>query len=291
MALLIDEVRSGTAPGRLSDDLAAAVVIKADNVAEYYYMGTDQEEWDGESFPNVAPPFPLAWFEWRNPGSSNSNGVIKPLPGGGARMGVVIKSRLVDGTIEMQTPPRWLCVAYIYYQQHGATIPLGGIEWGVNEHGGLSLFPTPEGPRYAVVPNPQLMGVDVFKEHMKHAGGMLHVPFLAMSFMHCKNVKVLEGPAIPQALQRARERKDKLPLRRYHTLMIEPVRKVVREANGGSHDGLSPKALHIARGHFKDFREHGLFGRHKGTYWWGMQLRGNAGAGEVVKDYQVGGWK
>ena len=49
------------------------------------------------------------------------------------------------------------------------------------------------------------------------------------------------------------------------------------------------KALHICRGHFKDFRksENGLFGKHKDLYWWESQVRGNAKEGVVFSDYEV----
>src|SRR5215471_5397777 len=43
-------------------------VLKIDNVAEYYYVGTDQEQWNLEKhFPNLAPVFPVAWFEHKIP--------------------------------------------------------------------------------------------------------------------------------------------------------------------------------------------------------------------------------
>jgi hypothetical protein len=39
-------------------------IIRIDNVADYYFTGTDQEQWDiVRDFPNLAPPFEMAWFE------------------------------------------------------------------------------------------------------------------------------------------------------------------------------------------------------------------------------------
>jgi hypothetical protein len=55
-------------PGEIKDMLRAATVIVADNVAEYYHGGTDQELGDVRlHFPNLAPPFPAAWIECRAP--------------------------------------------------------------------------------------------------------------------------------------------------------------------------------------------------------------------------------
>ena len=54
-----------------------ATRIKADNVAEYLFVGTPQEEWDLiEDFPKPVPPFPVTWIEWAWPRFSNSNGVM-----------------------------------------------------------------------------------------------------------------------------------------------------------------------------------------------------------------------
>jgi len=47
-------------------------------------------------------------------------------------------------------------------------------------------------------------------------------------------------------------------------------------------------ALHICRGHFKNFSNgRGLFGKFKGRYWWGAQARGTDRAAQVHADYRV----
>jgi hypothetical protein len=110
--------------------------------------------------------------------------------------------------------------------------------------------------------------------------------WLATSFMHCKNVRVEKSPAIPEKLRRARERNGKFPLFRHHTVVIDPSRPTAGSVANGEGEG-SAQALHICRGHFKDFRERGLFGRKKGVYWWPMHARGSAANGSVGKDYEV----
>ena len=65
------------------------------------------------------------------------------------------------------------------------------------------------------------------------------------------------------------------------------MKKVLREEGKSEETGLK-HALHICRGHFKDYRDgKGLFGRYKDIYWWESQVRGNGEHGVVLKDYNV----
>jgi hypothetical protein len=109
---------------------------------------------------------------------------------------------------------------------------------------------------------------------------------LTISFMHCKNVDVIDIEPPPQ-LSKKHLRKHGVPLTRYRVLDIDPMRRVL--AREGTADALGLRqALHICRGHFKTFTEASpLFGKYTGTYWWAEQLRGDAGSGVVLKDYRV----
>jgi hypothetical protein len=60
-------MQSKTVPSEQKSKLDGATVIVADNVASYYYEGTDKEHWDLSDFPNVAPPFPRFWLECKAP--------------------------------------------------------------------------------------------------------------------------------------------------------------------------------------------------------------------------------
>ena len=56
--------------------------VKAQNVSDYYMMGTNQENfnvWD--DFPNIVPPWKSSWAEWKTATHSNNNGKRVPLPG------------------------------------------------------------------------------------------------------------------------------------------------------------------------------------------------------------------
>lgn len=65
------------------------------------------------------------------------------------------------------------------------------------------------------------------------------------------------------------------------------MKKVLASEGGAESTGIK-RALHIARGHFSDYREgRGLFGKHHGIYWWDPQLRGSVSEGYAPKDYII----
>ena len=76
----------------------------------------------------------------------------------------------------------------------------------------------------------------------------------------------------------------------YKTLEIDPMRKVLEAEGNAQRTGLK-LALHICRGHFKHFDQHGLFGKYTGTYWWADHVRGSRERGEVVKQYWINATK
>jgi hypothetical protein len=108
---------------------------------------------------------------------------------------------------------------------------------------------------------------------------------LALSFLHCKNVTLATNTP-PAKLSRAHQKRRGRPLMTFKTLEIEPMKRVLKHEGRSETTGLK-KALHICRGHFKDYSKHGLFGKYKGLYWWDSHVRGNAAQGTIVKDYAV----
>lgn len=109
--------------------------------------------------------------------------------------------------------------------------------------------------------------------------------FFSFAFMHCKNVSLVP-PKISRQVRRQAERSGK-PQLDYRILNIEPMKSVLKKEGNLDEVGLKT-ALHICRGHFKDYRDGaGLFGQHKGIYWWEGQLRGFLKQGKTDKDYRV----
>jgi len=111
------------------------------------------------------------------------------------------------------------------------------------------------------------------------------VALLTIGFMHCKNVvqRVVAPP--PRLAKRYKERHGR-PMFSYRVLEIDPMAQVLRTEGGIDTVG-ARRALHICRGHFKDYRERGLFGRTHGLFWWDQHLRGTLEAGIAAKDYRV----
>lgn len=116
-------------------------------------------------------------------------------------------------------------------------------------------------------------------------GNEIWSALLALSFLHCKNVS-LSNVTPPERLSRAHQKRRGRPLMNFKTLEIKPMTRVLRHEGQSGQTGLK-KALHICRGHFKDYSKHGLFGKYKGLYWWDSHVRGQASEGRIVKDYAV----
>lgn len=161
----------------------------------------------------------------------------------------------------------------------------------------LSLFALPameDGAPYFEKPHP-LSRTVLFAPQNTAAESMAAVTsaqtlllpiYLAVSFMHCKNVtRRDEGPS--QYENRIYRKKHRRSLVRYEVLDIDPMRQVLRTEGKADEVGLR-KALHICRGHFATYtQEKPLFGRVTGTFWKPQHVRGSAKEGAVVKDYRV----
>lgn len=117
---------------------------------------------------------------------------------------------------------------------------------------------------------------------------LLHTALLTISFLHCKNVTLqdVHPPKKPLSnRQRRRGEQPRAPLS-YHVLDIHPMRQVLRTEGQEARVG-TRRALHICRGHFAHYKERGLFGKYKGTFWIPQHVRGSAEQGVQTKDYRV----
>jgi hypothetical protein len=350
---------------RITDELAAAVPIVADNVIEHYYAGTDQEEWDiFTDFPCLAPPFPKFWIEGRRPsrivsrvhGMTPSAG-LPPVWGmyftaqdmeesgreGWANIQQDEQSRAMAKTemrrvIEMmwesadvraelaqadairqasgEAPALsreaqeliGLTQAYLRVESGGPTeeeyaagrghLMLDGtlfVQEGAQVLGlclRVSLILKADGSP-EMRPFPSVIKT-TFGDEFDHRLGLqlqeLGWPlYLAICFMHCKNVTLTEqeGQYPSRQVRREAERRGDPPLTKFYTLNIEPMKKVLRDEGGSETVGLK-RALHICRGHFSHYSEDKpLFGKYAGQFWIPAHVRGTAEAGMIAKDYNV----
>ena len=287
----------------ITEDLRSAFVIDAQNVANYMFSdayASVHERWKFDDFPNCAPPFQRIWMEFRPPrylGASDF-GVRRPL------IGVLINSdeanNLDNTTLELMARElniskmelvivmsgcRWICISHIFDMFEGSEPRYWGqMMYGVKGDGTFMYL---AGKFLAQISGwakrlAEETGVDVkmVADRMKVS---MFAPMMALSFTHCKNVKVDRAPAMPEALQRARVKKGKPRSTRPHIIVIEPMRKVLSAAG---HHTCSPKSMHIVRGHFKVYDEKPLFGKYQGTFWTPSHVAGSIGT-PVKNQYNV----
>lgn len=269
-------------------------IFTIDNVAEYFMNGTDQEFWNiARDFPNLAPPFPVMWMEFRWPklirSREHGNTVFDTSVSRGA--GVLIESFDLEDRIPLFAKPlpaetievmraqgiRWWQVLTAVIQGGAKvdneivwTVPLAS--WCVTDKGRATMPDKTGTLKVGGEGNPMLIYPEldaswIPKEIATDTPMMFHIACLALSFLHCKNIRT-EATTPPAALSKARTRRHGAPpLRPYKTLVIEPLKRILHTEGRAGSVGLA-KALHICRGHFKDYTEHGLFGRYHGVYWW-----------------------
>jgi len=120
--------------------------------------------------------------------------------------------------------------------------------------------------------------------------GYAEVVAFANCLAHCRNVEVRDRPVSRQ--QRRMAERQGRPVTVYKELVIDAFRKQVRyetQEDGGNE---IKRALHICRGHFATYGDDNpLFGKHTGTFWRPMHVRGHTEVGEVKKSYKVEGAK
>lgn len=253
-------------------------VVDATEAVEYYTSVADHNGMKLDEFPTLAPPFPCFWIETARPallrvGDKITSNEQAPLEWGALFHGVKTASGFhvkIDFGVRRASPP------LLAFPSLSTTIKLDAqglaLKWASGMH--LALHVRSDVPQEAA-------RSDAI-EMTPLLGGLL----FAISLMHCKNVTLrVESPNA--YLSRAGERRGHPPLLRYHVLEIEPMKKVLRAEGKVETTGLKT-ALHICRGHFKDYRQSGLFGKHKGIFWWEMTARGSSEAGIIDKDYAIG---
>jgi len=263
-------------------------VIVADNVAQYYFDNAEKK-WADKDFPVVSPPFELMWMEFARPQGKN---YPENYP---SRFSFWIHAGEVPREVEwnescgafqlcqkvkFECPqkPRWLMRLMLYVKIHGlrghsgeeCVGPCAVYMVALNDSGEI------------IAKDSSYIETNVTNEM---AEPLHHCALLTLSLLNCKNVTVKENE--PSAIASKKWRKAHgEPLAKFKTLNIEPMRKILVREGGQSEQGLK-MAMHICRGHFRDYREHGVFGKHKGIYWWDSFVRGSVDRGIVYKTYEV----
>jgi hypothetical protein len=170
----------------------ALPVMEIDDVADYYYVGSSQEHWDlRRDFPGLVPPYPLFWVEHHLPqhmrsaecGSTDLSGLIGP----DARLGVLVAGVDRDGATGRDIPAatRWIlwCELVVDYdlEDHVIEGPHGSVFLPIDSEGTV-LEP----------PSLQVFCTDP-KEVIVSMLTWYHPTFLAISFLHCPGVRIVDG--------------------------------------------------------------------------------------------------
>lgn len=265
--------------GHLRDCISTSVLIDAENVCRYW---ADQSEAKGEApwlldrdFPTPVPPFPVMLIECQATRQYES---LRP----GAQWAWLITDEKKENWPPGADEPgiARLATATLFYFAGGVpTWPMAIISLKYRDDGSLAEF------RSGLYGDPSLCREPDLVRSMTNA--LAPTMLLALSFMNCKNVS-LEAIEPDREANRERRRAGMRPLVRYHTINIEPMKKVLRTEGGVEHNGLK-KALHICRGHFATYSDR-MFGRDLEkpvTVWKPAHVRGSLRHGVVVSDYNV----
>jgi hypothetical protein len=185
---------------------------------------------------------------------------------------------------------RWHYTIFTFVQLTSHDIIRGPVHCGtalVSPNGQLVELPTLDGGtqfmQWGVAYGEYLSAEE--RRQVASVGNVLVMPmWLALSFLHCKNVTLTKED--PCHMRKPPKRGEACRRLHYHVLNIHPMQEVLRR-EGHSHTTGLKQALHICRGHFKDYRQRGLFGKYQGLFWWDAHIRGRSSEGVVIKDYSV----
>jgi hypothetical protein len=307
---------------KFQDAVEHAEVIIVDNVADYYITQTEQraDAWGVVDFPNCAPVFPLMWLEARTSkvnwlhawGALFMSMDLTEVP----ELHTKIYGNLKDAlylTRETFAEARWYTQVAVMLQQYpnpDTVVPTNLLaHYLVKADGTLVTHRFDEGTdifahaeageaairkdakgRYILIDSTGSV-VDGSRKGFKPEEvltfnhQLLNPLWMAVSFLHCKNVVTTKTD--PCHLHGKKKASIQCARVHYKTLDIHPMREVLKREGASESTGLK-YALHICRGHFRDYSQgRGLFGRHKGLYWFEPHFRGSSTYGEVVKDYMI----
>jgi hypothetical protein len=280
------------------ETIAACPVVVADNVAEYYFGVSSKMEFDYMTdSPNCRPPFPRMFVEFRRPQWFRDANGVRPFGNQFPELWGQIVDTLPtaelprrtghpvtdEGLLPMLDLPDVAYILRFVEVEIRRNVLLPGAITGYLP---ITAAGAVLAPIKLILSGSNVMDRAKALEVIDNRGQFFHCGMLTFSFMNCKNVTTRVVDPEP-GLNRKRLRANLEPFLRYHTIVIEPMKQVLRTEGGVEANGLA-KALHICRGHFATYTaDHPLFGHFVGTVWKPAHVRGSAKMGVVVADYRV----
>ena len=295
---------AGQAHMVIRKDLASSVVFSIDNIAEYYFVNHVRAGGcDGpQAFPNLAQPYPRAFFEYRlQPHmydalfDETDRGEERRLTNVGALVITCSPSLVSQPDWEQRYGPDGVQQSQCQWLQFVSLFTSNALDRDVCWISYKAVLALAADGTLLAQPHMSLWHLrsdipnvitDEICMAMARLGQLVNPLFLATSLLHCKNTSTADH-CPPPKLNKAYVRRHGRPLVSYKTLTVTPL-MAKRKGAGVSEGAGEPKALHLCRGHFKDYRSSaGLFGKHQGLFWWDMHARGVPEHGAVVKDYAI----
>lgn len=272
-------------------DLRETVLVRAQNVYDYAWDHAKEQGWeDLGAFTCAKPPFPKMVISWEGKkqnelfhfdavvGEGEPDKLAEIIAGECSSPELELKTTVLD-FIDHVVPDKVLIIK-IYMD----TVDFGvRVACAIDERGQV-LIDRRANNAYIMMVGPKALGTEKSREAI--VTEVLVIVLATLQFMNCKNVEVVDNAPTRQQ-RRAAERRGKKPPVTYKTLVIHPIGK--RRAHREAAQSGAEYALHICRGHFKDFRSGpglGKWHRH-GLWWWSPQVRGRETEGRTVKDYEV----
>lgn len=251
-------------------------IFKIQNVADYYYKVDPTGAISVRDLVCAFPPFEVTWFEYNIPNMMRIGDEIRHVPYSG-KIGVFAQMRQIKGD---------KCeVAFILFTNIPNMHWKGGTQITCDNKGKVLID-----ENQLLATNPTYNLIPEFKnvtQQQKTEFIMLdiNVVFYALNFLHCRNVKSIENKFDDKLINNWKK-KNRPFFEKYYTLEIDAMKKVLEDEGDIKNSGIK-KALHICRGHFKNYDDKPLFGKHTGMYWWQHSVRGSKDVGIINKTYQV----
>jgi hypothetical protein len=272
---------------------ASAQVFDIQNISDYFWLHSpkDFSEWTIRDFPKLSPPYQSFFTEFKRMPAYNA-------PRAPYAMGLLHESYdrekgdLPKGADKAYPSARWFMTSTLFGQQskNKKSLTLARFLLGINDDGTACKNIIKDnyfvGDLYYKCFKADVGYSQEEREIFSSYGHIaLYPALLAISFLHCKGVTIIQEQPNPK-LSKNFSKKHNIPLVKFHRLSIEPMKEVLKRQGNVDEVGLK-RALHIVRGHFADYSESGLFGRHHGLFWREQHIRGNKDNGLVLKDYDL----
>lgn len=268
-------------------DIRQATFFDIQNVADYYFSYKAEDAWDTEKDFNIAPPFPFFATRYTLPSSLGPNfGGLENLSvfrvtdsAPAARLTVMAEGVDINPYPPVRVPDaRWHIEITTFSAEGRRVSP--PVHWflAIQENGQIARYR--DHLAMWLTDMGQQEGVGII------ADTFVQVSFLALTFIHCKNVQVLPPPP---ATKKRLPRKLKFESR-YHKIKINAIGQRQAAPERRDPTGIS-QSLHIVRGHFREYGpDYGkglLFGKYAGRFWVASHFKGDLATGVVTKDYVV----